>query len=225
MKWSGGFTQRNPNDGDEPSQPTSCKILYDNNYIYIAIRVHDSEPENIVTRLSRRDGFEGEWVEVNIDSYFDKRTAYSFTASASGVKGDEAITNNGNNRDSEWDPVWYLEKQIYDKGWVAEMKIPLSQLRFNDEGPQVWGIQFTRRLYRRVEISIWRYVPQKEAGWLNNFGELLGIKDIIPKKHIEVSPCTVIQLEKFKDDKDNPFTTGQDWNNKIGLNGKVGVTN
>ena len=75
------------------------KIIYDAKNLYVAFRCYDAEPEEIVKRLSRRDGFEGDWVELNIDSYNDNRTGFSFTITAAGVKGDEFISNNGNNWD------------------------------------------------------------------------------------------------------------------------------
>src|SRR5436190_1758239 len=79
------------------------------------------------------DGFEGDWVEINIDSYADKRSAFSFTSSVSGVKGDEYVSNNGENWDASWDPIWYLKTSINSEGWIAEVRIPLSQLRFTDK--------------------------------------------------------------------------------------------
>lgn len=225
VEWSGDFTQQSPNDGADPSQETLFKILYDDDNLYIAIRANDTQPDQIVQRLSRRDGFEGDWVEINIDSYFDKRTAYSFTASVSGVKGDEAITNDGNNWDSTWDPIWELETSIDNQGWVAEMRIPLTQLRFNEHPEQVWGIQLTRRLYRKDERSIWRYVPREEAGWVHHFGELHGINGIQPKKQIEVAPYTVGKMERFKNDADNPFVDGTAEDLNVGVDGKIGITN
>ncbi|MBO6794411.1 MAG: carbohydrate binding family 9 domain-containing protein [Balneolaceae bacterium] len=131
VEWSGDFTQIEPDHGAAPSEPTAIKILYDNDYLYVAVRAYDSNPSQIVKRLSRRDGFEGDWVEINIDSYNDKRTAFSFSASVSGVKGDEAVSDNGNNWDASWDPLWDFKTSIDNEGWIAEMKIPFTQLRFD----------------------------------------------------------------------------------------------
>ena len=86
VEWAGNdFTQRSPDDGGAPSEDTQFKILYDAKNLYILMRAFDSDPEGIVKRMSRRDGFDGDFVEVNIDSYFDKRNAFSFTSSVSGV--------------------------------------------------------------------------------------------------------------------------------------------
>jgi hypothetical protein len=133
VDWSGDFTQRQPNEGDPATQKTKFKILYDDDNLYIGVRAYDTQPDSIVKRMSRRDGFEGDWVEINIDSYYDRRTAYSFNVNVSGVKGDEAVSNDGDNWDASWDPVWYVDTSIDDRGWVAEMQIPFSQLRFSQK--------------------------------------------------------------------------------------------
>ncbi len=225
VEWSGNFTQRSPNDGDDPSQETSFKILYDDNNLYIAVRAYDKEPDKIVKRMSRRDGFDGDWIKINIDSYFDKQTAFSFTASVSGVKGDEAITDDGDNWDGSWDPIWYLKTSLDNKGWIVEIKIPFTQLRFSNAEEQVWGIQFTRRVYREEERSNWQYIPQDVAGWVHHFGELHGIKGIKPKKQIEFSPYALTKIEKYEEDEFDPFSHGFDLGISAGLDGKIGITN
>lgn len=92
VEWGGDFIQNQPSEGKPPHQPTSFKIIYDDKFLYIAYRCHDSAPDSIVKRMGRRDEFPGDWVEINIDSYHDKRTAFSFTLSVSGVRNDEFVT-------------------------------------------------------------------------------------------------------------------------------------
>ncbi|OFX85793.1 MAG: hypothetical protein A2W99_05520 [Bacteroidetes bacterium GWF2_33_16] len=226
VEWSDNFIQREPHNGAAPSQQTAIKILYDDDNLYIAIRAFDTEPDKIVKRMSRRDGFDGDWVEINIDSYFDKRTAFSFTASVSGVKGDEAITNDGDNWDSTWDPIWYVKTSIDSLGWVAEMKIPFTALRFsNNKENYIWGLQVNRRFYRNQERSNWQHVPQDASGWVHNFGELHGIKGIKPKKLFEISPYVLAKIETYTKDIDNPFSKGKEPGYGIGLDGKIGITN
>ena len=140
VEWSGDFIQMQPYENKPPSQQTAFKILYDDNNLYVFVRAYDTEPQNISRRLSRRDYFDGDMVEINIDSYYDKQTAFSFTAMASGAKGDEAVTRDGNNWDSSWNPVWYLKTSIDDEGWCAEMKIPFNQLRFGKKNEHIWGV-------------------------------------------------------------------------------------
>jgi hypothetical protein len=225
VEWGGDFIQRMPIEREAPSQETSFKILYDDNNLYVGVRAYDTEPEKIVKRMGRRDGFEGDWVEINIDSYNDKRTAFSFSASVSGVKGDEFISNNGDNWDSNWDPIWYLKTSIDDKGWIAEFRIPLSQLRFSDAENQVWGIQLQRRFFREEEMSNWQFIPQNAGGWVHLFGELNGIQGIKPKKQKEIMPYVVAKAKRYEGEEGNPFATGRDESLNIGIDGKIGLTN
>ena len=225
VEWSGDFTQRTPDDGAAPAQQTAFKILYDNDNLYVAIRAFDTNPDEIVKRLSRRDGFEGDWVEINIDSYFDQRTAYSFTATVAGVKGDEAITDDGDNWDSTWDPLWDFATSIDNEGWVAEMRIPFTQLRFNANEQQVWGIQINRRFFRDQEQSMWSYFSQDESGWVRHFGELHGISGIKPKRQVEIAPYTVAKAERYEAEEGNPFLDGSDENLSLGMDGKIGLSN
>lgn len=224
VPYGGGFTQQRPNEGEAPSVETQFKILYDDKNIYIAFLCHDPDPDKIERRMSRRDGFEGDWVEVNIDSYGDKRTAFSFTITAAGVKGDEYITNDGNNWDSSWDPIWYAKAAIVEEGWTAEVRIPLSQLRYGEKEHHEWGIQMTRRFFREQERSLWQFVSQNTAGWVSHFGTLNGIRGIKAQKQIEIQPYVLAQGETFEAVEGNPFATGRDNKLSAGVDGKIGIT-
>ncbi len=225
VEWGGDFVGHTPDFNVEPFQQTKFKILYDAKFLYVGIRALDSEPEEIVKRMSRRDGFDGDFVEINIDSYGDKRTAFSFTASVSGVKGDEYVSNNGDDWDSTWDPIWYLRTSIDDQGWVAEFKIPLSQLRFANKENHKWGIQFTRRIFRTEERSTWQPVDPNAPGWVHLFGELNGLKGIKPQKQLEIQPYVLASIEKFPKEEENPFRdTGEEMKGNLGLDAKIGIT-
>ncbi len=224
VDWTGDFIQRFPDYGVAPTEQTQFKILYDAKFLYVGVRAFDSDPSAIVKRLSRRDGFEGDWVEINIDSYHDKRTAFSFTATVSGVIGDEYISNNGDDWDDTWDPIWYLKTSIDDLGWIAEFKIPLSQLRFADVPVHTWGIQMTRRFFRNEERSVWQPIAQDAPGWVHLFGELKGIKGIKPQKQLEILPYVVAKTELTEAEDGNPFATGQASSFDAGVDAKIGLT-
>lgn len=225
VPWGGGdFRQRQPQPGAEPSAQTQFKVLYDAKNIYFLFRNLDPEPSKIVKRMSRRDGFEGDFVEVNIDSYADKRSAFSFTCSVSGVKGDEYVSNNGDDWDASWDPIWYLKTSINSEGWLAEVRIPLSQLRFADKAEHVWGLQVLRRFFRNQERSIWQYVPPTTNGWVHHFAELKGIKGIRPQKQLEIQPYVVARTETYQEEAGNPFLPGQSSTLAAGVDAKIGIT-
>lgn len=225
VEWSGDYIENEPDENTPPTEQTKFKIVYDKNFLYFAIRCYDKDPKGIVKRLSRRDGFDGDWVEINIDSYNDKRTGFSFTVSVSGVKGDEFISDNGNNWDGSWNPIWYMKTNIDEEGWTAEVKIPLSQLKFGDSKEQVWGLQSTRRYFRAEERSVWQRVPRDAPGWVSEFGELRGLIDLQPQKQLEIQPFVVTQLDTYPKENGNPFRDGQDVKLNGGLDAKVGITN
>jgi hypothetical protein len=224
VEWSGDFIQRDPTDGDPPSQQTRFKVLYDDSAIYFAFRLYD-DPELLTRMLARRDWFPGDWIEVNIDSYFDHRTGFSFTLSLSGTRGDEFISNDGENWSSSWDPVWSGATQTDAEGWTAEMRIPLSQLRFSRAEEQRWGLQVQRRIFRLEERSSWQRIPKDSSGWVSQFGELRGLRDLKPKRNVELLPYAVASAERFEAEPGNPFRDGRDSEFDAGLDGKIGVTN
>lgn len=225
VEWGSDFIQMDPEENKPPSQQTSFKVLYDNNNIYFFIRAYDNDPEKISRIITRRDNFIGDRVSVIIDSYFDKQTAFAFTAMASGTKGDETVTMNGNYWDDSWNPVWYLETAIDERGWCAELRIPLNQLRFGNNEEQIWGIQVSRQLYRLEERSTWQYIPKGSPGTIHLYGELHGIKNIRPGKHIELLPYAVARTECFEKEEGNPFLDGKLNDFSGGIDGKIGVTN
>ncbi|MBN2350678.1 MAG: carbohydrate binding family 9 domain-containing protein [Bacteroidales bacterium] len=224
VEWSGNFIQREPFEKQPATEDTRFKILYDDNNLYIAIRCFDSAPDSIVRRMSRRDGFEGDWVEINIDSYHDLRTGFSFTINAAGVKGDEAITND-NNWDTSWDPIWYAKTTIDDTGWTAEIRIPFTQLRFGKQNEYIWGLQVNRRLFRKEELTSWQFVSPNATGWVHHFGELLNIKNIKPQKQKDIVPYTLGGFERYQKDAEDPFSDGKEWHKNVGVDGKIGITN
>ncbi len=225
VPWDSEFTQWQPNDGAPASQNTRFKILYDEKYLYFGFRCYDTEPEKIEKRMGRRDEFPGDWVEVNIDSYHDQRTAFSFTLSVSGVRNDEFISGNGNEWDESFNPIWYAKTHVDDQGWTGEMKIPLSQLRYDgDNENHVWGLQVMRRLFRKEERSTWQYIPRNGVGWVSRFGELHGLKNIPPQRQVEIQPYVLAQTETFQKEEGNPFIDGNDSSISGGLDAKVAVT-
>ncbi len=225
VEWSTDFTEKTPNEGAQPSYQTKFKIVYDAKYLYVAIRALDDEPNLIQKRLSRRDGFAGDRVNVIIDSYHDKRTAFVFTTTAAGVKGEEIATQNGNNWDASWNPIWYTKVTHDDKGWNTEMKIPLSQLRFGKSKEQIWGLNIVRNIFRKNERSLWQRIPNSQSGFISEAGELHGLIDLKSQKQLEIQPFTVLQYDSYPKEGSNPFRDGSDFKANFGLDAKIGITN
>ncbi len=225
VDWENDFIESRPDENTPPSNQTRFKLTYDQKFIYVGIHCLDSEPEKIVKRLSRRDGFDGDWVGIFIDSYHDKRTAFGFIVSAAGVKGDVFESNNGGNEDDSWNPIWYTKTHIGADGWTAEMKIPLSQLKFGKSKEQVWGFEVMRRHFREEERSVWQRLPPDTGGFVSEFGELHGLFNLEPQKQLEIQPYTVGSVRTYEAEEGNPFRDGSDGKLTVGLDAKIGITN
>jgi hypothetical protein len=225
VEWTTDYIENLPDENTAPVEQTKFKIVYDRQFIYFGFKCYDKSPKDIVRRLSRRDGFEGDWIEINIDSHNDQLTAFSFSASVAGVKSDGFISDNGKTWEGNWNPIWYVKTLIDDEGWTAEIKIPLSQLKFSDSPNQVWGLQSTRRYFRTEERSVWQRIPRDAPGWVSEFGEIHGLVDLAPKRQIELKPFLFSKIESYPEQVGNPFKDGRDLKFNGGLDAKIGVTN
>ena len=226
VPWADINHQIQPNDAAPVSQQTRFKILYDEKNIYVAYRAFDDEPEKIEARLGRRDDFPGDYVEINFDSFNDKRTGFSFTTSVSGVRGDEFISNDGNNWDDSWNPYWFTKAKQDSLGYTVEARIPFSQLRFGKSPSQEWGLQVNRLYFRNGEQDSWAPVKQAQNGWVSRFGTLTGIEGIKARKPLELQPYVLGQLRTGGDfDANDPFSRKTESRASFGLDGRVGLTN
>ena len=224
--WAGGFTQNQPYSGRPETQMTEFKILFDDDNLYVAIKSYDTSPDSIVNRLTRRDEADGDLVGIILDSFHDLRTGFLFGVSSAGVKYDQMFTNDSGNGDSSWDPNWWVKTSINKEGWVAEMKIPFSQVRFDKNSGVVWGLDVARILYRKNETTFWQHIPRDAAGMVHLFGELKGLEQIKPRKIFDVTPYGVAKTETFQAVPENPFqATGKLSKLNGGIDAKIGVTN
>ncbi|MBP1669195.1 MAG: hypothetical protein H6Q21_1561 [Bacteroidetes bacterium] len=222
--WAGDFVQWIPNEGAPASQQTKLKILYDDENVYVAIRAFDNEPSKIQRRAGRRDEFQGDMVGVCFDSYHDHRTGFEFDLSAYGQKADVLLTNPWDT-DFNWNAVWTGKVGMEDSAWVAEMEIPLSQLRYSNETDQVWGLHCWRWINRLQEESDWEPQSSTSPGMLYLFGELRGISGLQKSRGFEIMPYAVGKLNTFEKQQGNPFTEdGRSWSGTVGADAKIGIS-
>jgi Domain of unknown function (DUF5916)/Carbohydrate family 9 binding domain-like len=218
------FVQQDPNEGDPVSEPTEFRVLYTDDALYVAVRAWDSDPQDIAAVLSRRD----EWspsdeVTIAIDSYHDRRTGFSFSVNAAGVKRDSYLYND-NEQDSRWDAVWDAAVQVDPEGWTAEFRIPFSQLRFSSGAAHTFGFNVTRRLNRLNEVQQWRLRPKDASGVVSLFGDLNGINGVAPPRRMEILPYVVASATRATAAPDDPFNTGRAQAATAGVDLKFGVT-
>ncbi len=216
------FTQRDPLEGQPATKRTDVRIVYDDNAVFIGARLYDTAA--VSTRLGRRDsGLPGsDWFTVSFDSYHDHISAYQFSVNPSGVRRDQR-TSSGFDEDESWDPVWEAAALIDGEGWVAEMRIPLSQLRFRVENEQTWGIQLIREISRNNEESWFAFTAKRERSGVPRYAHLTGLSALQPSSPFELLPygLTRATYNTVPRESDvpfgNPFRDGSDFTTSIGL--------
>ena len=219
--------QQDPEQGIKPSQNSEFWVAYDDEAIYFAAKFYDNRPDSIMARLVRRDfiwGDPSDGCVLYLDSYRDKRSGYFFYVSAAGTLADGLIENDVKQpNDLTWDAVWEGVPHINNNGWSVEMKIPYSQLRFNKEDMQVWGINVERFISRRFETDMLVYTPRNESGFTSRFPDLVGMKDITPPTRIELLPYVVGKAEYIGSDPNDPFNSGHEYSPGVGLDVRAGL--
>jgi len=217
------FIQSDPHDGEKPTERTTVWIAYDDKTLYVAARLHDSEPGSIKSRLGRRDDFlDSDWFIFAVDPYYDRRSGYQFAVNPVGSMVDWTLYNDEWS-DSTWDGVWECQALIDEEGWTVEIKIPYNQLRFPKKDEYVWGVNFRRIIQRKNEKVGFIWVPKEDSGYVSRFARLLGIQDIRPGRHIEFLPYTVGQAQFSPAEEGNPFQTGKRYLGNTGFDLKVGL--
>ncbi|HEU4723338.1 MAG TPA: DUF5916 domain-containing protein [Gemmatimonadaceae bacterium] len=185
------FKEWRPNEGKEPRFRTEAKVAYDAANLYVYVRNFDPAPDSIKTLLERRDTWtSSDMVWIMVDSYHDRRTGYEFGVNAAGVKMDQAIYDDGN-EDSAWDAVWDVATRIDSLGWVAEYRLPLSQMRYSSDKSHVFGFMIFRDLSRYSERYSWPLLRQSKPGFVSQFGALEGMEDLEAPRRLEAMPYVV----------------------------------
>ena len=218
------FVQSEPIEGATPTDRLEVRFTYDDGALYVGARLHSSGP--IQAPLSRRDdGQQVEFLEIELDTYLDRRTAYMFGVTAAGVRLDHYHpTDNQGDEDSQYDPVWEARTSVGPDGWTAELWLPFSQLRFNERGERVWGLNIKRSIPSRNEEVYWALVRRTERGWSSRFGELRGIQDVQPRGRLEVLPYVAGSSRATGDrDRGNPFDDGRNLRGRVGGDFKYGL--
>ncbi|GAB4247304.1 MAG: hypothetical protein Kow0027_08960 [Saprospiraceae bacterium] len=227
-----GFVQNMPNPGASPTFPTEVLVAYDDVALYIAARLYDTHPDSIFTEMSERDRFANtDWFGVFIDAYRDGNNGYGFAVTPTGIQKDLKFSANSgggdfggivNAGDSNWDAVWDAATAITPEGWVVEMKIPYSAIRFPNGEEQQWGINFAREVRRLREVSYWNEVDPNIQGYLNQSGLIRGISNIKSPVRLSATPFFSAYAENYYDKNGSPRSSwGRSFNG--GMDIKYGI--
>jgi Domain of unknown function (DUF5916)/Carbohydrate family 9 binding domain-like len=217
------FTQHDPDDGKPSTMRTSIRIVYDDKAIYFGAKMSDPQRPN--ERLARRDSFtESDFLSINIDPQLDRLSGNAFTINPSNVQVDTVLYNDIG-EDPSWDGVWESATKIVPDGWIAEVRIPFSQLRFPDKPVQVWGLNITRRTMRNNETVRIVNTRKGETGFVSHFADIVGLEGIHRGRSLELVPYAVARSDiRTRLDRNDPISQRTDHREDGGLDLKYALT-
>ncbi|MBI9067452.1 MAG: carbohydrate binding family 9 domain-containing protein [Salinivirgaceae bacterium] len=209
------FCQLDPVNGEPSAYKSEVKILYSDYAIYIGAYLYDNKPDSIMKQLVNRDEVgQADFFGISIDPFNDGLNGYTFIVTSANIQFD---ARQSSFEDSSWDAVWVSEVSIKKDGWVVEMEIPYSALRFPKKEEQIWGLNIVRNVQRTREKSFWNNVDKNIDGYLKQAGILSGIKNIEPPIRLSITPYISGYVNK------NSKNSGFDYSLKGGLDLKYGI--
>jgi hypothetical protein len=226
-QWSESFVQVAPYERRVSPSFTRVKLFYDDKGIYAGFYCKEAEPEKMNRFIGDRDNSTlGDLVSIAFDTYHDFRAASEFALNLGGNKTDQVITDK-QLATLSWNAVWEGRTHVNteDSSWTAELRIPFSQLRYNQQSDDgVWGVNVTRTIRHSNEVQNWSMIPLKNNGYVFSFGELHGMNDLPKSRGIEFLPYL---MGKYRNDikiPGSPYQTGQAWNGNVGLDAKFSLS-
>lgn len=214
-----------PRENQPALVPTTAYLVENGTHLLVGFDARDPDPSAIRAYLRDRDSaFNDDFVGVVLDTFNDKRRAYEFFANPLGVQMDLLQDDVNGNEDESWDAIWESAGRITDHGFVVEMAIPFSQLRFARTGEQTWGIDVLRFRPRvdRTRISN-NPIDRQRNCYLCQFAEFRGFAAAKPSTALEIVPTLTALRTDERADLAGSFVDGN-LEKDVGVSVRWGIT-
>jgi hypothetical protein len=185
------FIQLSPKENGVPTEKTVAYLGYDEKNLYVAFRAFDSQAPKVRCSVTKRDGcLEDDWVFIFLDTFNEKRRAFSFLLNPIGVQMDMIRVEEGgnDNMDGSWDTVFLSEGKVDAEGYTVEAAIPFKSLRFPDADLKTWNIVLGRNLPRTGEIIMYPQYSREIPGLLSNGQQFIIQGAVERSRNVEVMP-------------------------------------
>lgn len=192
------FRQHTPGDGTPVTQPTKAYLSYDDKNLYVGF-VFKDDPNLIRARLAKREQImSDDRISICIDTFNDHRHMYWFDVNPYGIQADGNVTD-GVEDDPSWDTLWHSEARITEDGYIGLAAIPFKSIRFPGDEEQIWGLILIRWITRNNESSMWPYVSRRRPGFVQQGGDITGIRGIFSGRNIQLIPYGLFARSRFLD--------------------------
>ena len=220
------FRQREPSAAAPASERTVVKVLRDAEALYIAVRCYDSDARGVRASQLRRDAdlSSDDNVQLLIDSFDDRRSAFVFGTNPNGAMWDAQFSGVDDLNES-WNGVWEVAVSRDAAGWTAEFRIPVLALRFHTGTNTEFGFNVRRFIRRKNEEDLWRSYGRAQGLYhLNNEGRITDLGDLRRPHDVELYPYALGRAVEPEHDSVGGETAGGYLGGKGGVDAKVGLT-
>jgi hypothetical protein len=207
--------QMQPVFGDKPSELTEARIFYNDQYLFVSGRMYDSEPSKIQYNTKKRDNLSpnSDGFGIILDTFNDNENALSFSTTPMGLRSDMSIFNDANGSqermpfNQSWNAFWDVKTVINEQGWFAEIRIPISSLRFQDNnGIVTMGMTIWRWLPHKNEAMAFPPVDPKYGDWAMmkpSKARKIIFEDLRSKKPLYIAPYALAGISQNNDLNDD----------------------
>jgi hypothetical protein len=176
------FTQQDPIEGAPATEKTEVRVIVGNGNVYVGIIAFDSDPSKIIVSQARRDASlsETDSIVMVFDTFNDSQNAFVFGTNPLGIEYDGQVAREGQSSgvqvggggaagtqrggisafNPNWDGDWTVRSQITERGWEAELAIPLKTLRYQTGENQTWGFNMLRNIRHKNEQVYLAPIPR-----------------------------------------------------------------
>lgn len=230
------MVMRIPNFGSEPSERTEILLGYDDDYLYVAGRLYDSESLKIQSTSLKREGgwnWTTDHLGVLFDTFNDNENGVLFVTTPVGTRTDLSIKNDGEGGPEKyanfsWNTFWDVASESNSDGWFTEMQIPFSSLQFEEiDGKTVMGFIAYRLIPRKNELSNFPYIPQKRNLIAPSQGQEIFFEGITRHNPVYITPYFLGGLGQSYELNENEtaYVRNDKFVREAGLDVKYGLTN
>ncbi len=220
------FRQREPHAGSPATERTVVTVAHDAAAVYIVVRCYDSDMRGVRASQLRRDAdlSSDDNVQLLIDSYHDRRSAFVFGTNPNGAMWDAQFSG-VDDLNENWNGVWDVAVSRDPAGWTAEFRIPFLALRFHEGTNPAFGFNVRRLVRRKNEEDLWRSWGRAQGFYhLNNEGAITALGDLHRPHDLELYPYALGRAVETEHDSLGAQTTRGFLGGKGGVDAKLGLT-
>ncbi len=220
------FRQREPLEASPATERTVVKVAHDAGALYIVVRCYDSNMHGVRASQLRRDAdlSSDDNVQLLIDSYNDRRSAFMFGTNMNGAMWDAQFSG-VDDLNENWNGIWEVAVSRDSAGWTAEFRIPLLALRFHAGTNPEFGFNVRRFIRRKNEEDLCSSYGRVQGFYrLNNEGTITHLGDLHRPHDLELYPYALGRAVETEHDSVGGETVGGYFGGKGGVDAKLGIT-